>query len=200
MNNTIAKRLVALAVGGLILAGLGGCAHPISVGADTSKIVGTVSKKIDKKVGLQITDADKAKEVTTPGGGGDKVNYFPYRDLEAGLYTALGESFTSVSKVSGVADPKVQSEGLSLIFLPTITTNSSSDSALTWPPTKFSIDLVCKVVDAKGQLVTEIRTQGAGQAEFSEFKADVSLSARRAADDTLAKLVQQLAKDPALTK
>ncbi len=199
MKMSIATRLAALAVGGLMLAGLGGCAHPISVAADTAKIT-TTNAKINKKVGLQITDADKAKEVTTPGGGGDKVNYFPYRDLEAGLYTALGQSFASVSKVSGVADPKVQSEGLSLIFVPTITTNSSSDSALTWPPTKFSIDLACKVVDAKGQAVTEFTVQGTGQAEFSEFKSEHSLSAKRAADDAMAKLMQQIAKDPALSK
>jgi hypothetical protein len=31
-----------------------------------------------KKAAYYISDEDRAREVTTPGGGGDKVRYFPY--------------------------------------------------------------------------------------------------------------------------
>lgn len=174
---------------------LGGCAHPISLAPNVANIAGAGSGgagKIDKRVGLVITDADKAREVITPGGGGDKVSYFPYRDLEAGLYFALAESFASVTKVSGVADAKVKGDRLNLIITPEIRTTSYSDSILTWPPTLFNIELTCKVVDDSGKAVTELRVVGDGRASFDEFRSDFSLSAKRASDDLLKKLVKAL--------
>lgn len=181
-----------------IISLLTGCAHPISLQSDLAAVIALEPAKINKKAGLSIAEADRGREVITPGGGGDKVSYHPYRDLEVGIYTAMSRVFSSVTKVNGVSDPKVAAEGLQLVVAPSITTNSSSSSAFTWPPTQFSVDLNCKVLDPQGSLVTEIKVSGTGKAEFSEFKSDFSLSAKRAVDDALGQLVKALSESSAL--
>jgi len=171
-----------------------GCAHPISLAPNLDKVTGAGKGRIDKKVGLALAEADRARELTTPGGGGDKVSYFPYRDTEPGLYVALSESFAQVMRVSGPADPKVKAEGLNYIVTPALTTTSYSPSIMTWPPTVFTIEISCRIADAEGKPVTELKVQGEGRAEFDEFKADTSLSARRAVEDALRKLVAAIAE------
>ncbi|MFT3859252.1 MAG: hypothetical protein QM742_17690 [Aquabacterium sp.] len=174
-----------------------GCAHPISMSPKAaSDLSSQVPSKIDKNVAYVISAADLAKEVETPGGGGDKVKYSPYRDLDASLYQAFSAVFKDVTKVATPAEAK----DVSFVITPTITTTSSSDSAFTWPPTQFSVELLCKVVDAKGQAVTEVRANGSGAATFDEFKSDFSLSARRASADAVNKLVKALANAPELRR
>jgi hypothetical protein len=169
-----------------------GCAHPISLTGNTDALIGTGKTKVNHTVGLLIGEEDRTREFVTPGGGGDKVSYLPYRDLEIGIYIALSESFAKVVRVSGVQDPKVQAEALRYIVAPKITTTSYSPSIVTWPPTIFTIELVCKVSDAEGRPVTEVRALGEGRAEFDEFKSDFSLAAKRASDDALGKLIKAL--------
>jgi hypothetical protein len=130
--------------------------------------------------------------VVSPGGGGDKVSYLPYRDLETGLYVALSEHFAGVSIVNGAGDAKVKSEGLTLFVTPEISTTSHSPSLLTWPPTVFTVELSCIVKDANDRVLKQFRVQGEGRAEFDEFKADPSLSAKRASNDALKKLVRAI--------
>lgn len=178
-----------------------GCAHPISVTADLAQVNASSPQRIQKAVGYHISAEDSALEVTTPGGGGDKVKYLPYRDLDPAIYKALSEVFSTVTKLDSATDTaKISRDQIQLVFLPKITTNSSSSSALTWPPTEFTIDLVCKVSDASGAAITELTAKGVGKAEFSEFKSDHSLSAKRAAQDVIGKLVKALESNPALRK
>lgn len=177
---------------------LGGCAHPLTLSPNLGAMAGTVEKKIDKRVGLLIADADRQLQVTTPGGGGDKVSYFPYRDLEPALYFALSESFTSVARVNSATDPKVAAERLQYVIKPNIQTTSFSDSVITWPPTIFTIDLTVKVNDPAGTPVTEVRVVGEGRASFDEFKGQFGLSANRAADDAVKKLIQAIGSSQAL--
>ncbi|HSV54884.1 MAG TPA: hypothetical protein VLJ57_22365 [Burkholderiaceae bacterium] len=159
------------------------------------------NKIIDKQVGYYMSDASRALEVTTPGGGGDKVRYFPYRDLEPGLYKALSETFRGVTKIK---DPKntaaLKSEGISLLITPEIATNSSSDSLVTWPPTLFTVNLVCAITDGDNKVLQTVRVSGEGRASFSEFKSNFSLAAVRASNDALAKLVKALGDSPELRK
>lgn len=167
-----------------------GCAHPISLAGNVANLAGSGTAKIDKAVGLSISDEDRKREVISPGGGGDKVSYHPYQDLETGLYVALSESFARVTRVSSIADPKVKAQGLNFIITPVIATTSSSPSLLTWPPTVFTVELVCRVTDGDGKPVTEVRAFAMGRAEFDEFKSDFSLAAKRAADDALRNLIK----------
>ena len=171
-----------------------GCAHPISLAGDATQLVGSGGAKLDKKVGLVISDDQRKMEMTGPGGGGDKVSYFPYRDLEAGIYQSLSLVFADVRKVSGTSDPKVQADGLSFTVSPTIAATSFSPSLLTWPPTVFTVELTCKVNDLQNKTVAEVRVQGEGRAEFDEFKKDTSLSAKRASEDALRKLTKALSE------
>lgn len=177
-----------------------GCAHPISLTPDAKAIpTAGATPVIPKKVGFYVSDASKALEITSPGGGGDKVRYFPYRDLEPGLYQALSAVFSDVSKIK---DPKdvaaLKANGVSLLITPEIATTSSSPSPLTWPPTNFGVRLVCAITDSDGNTIETIRVQGEGHAEFDDFKSNFSLSAVRASNDALTKLVAALGESKAL--
>jgi hypothetical protein len=175
-----------------IAAVLGGCAHPISLSGNLSGVVGSGKGKIDKAAGLHIPPALIAAESIGPGGGGDKVSYFAYRDLEAGLYVAMSETFGKVSRVSSPTDPKIAADGLSYVLTPTVSATSYSPSLFTWPPTVFTIDLKARIDDPQGKQVAEVGVQGEGRAEFDEFKSDPSLAAKRAAEDLLKKFVSAL--------
>ena len=195
------KQVAKLLLASLAFIALFGCAHPITLNPDLATIQAKGNPLIDKQVGFHISDASKAQEITTPGGGGDKVRYFPYRDLEPGIYKALTEVFRSVSKVK---DPKdlesLRTSGISLLIVPEITTTSASPSPFTWPPTQFSVTLACTVTDAAGKPVRSFSVTGNGKAEFDEFKSNFSLAAVRASNDALSRLVTVLGESPELRK
>jgi hypothetical protein len=179
-----------------------GCAHPITMNPDLAVVTAPAGAKvIDKKVAYFMPDALRTAEVTTPGGGGDKVRYFPYRDIEPGLYKALSEVFTSVTKMQSLTDTAtLQANGISMLITPEITTNSSSDGAFTWPPTQFSVNLVCTITDANRKPLQTVRVSGEGAATFGEFKSNFSLAAVRASNDALAKLAKALGESPELRR
>jgi hypothetical protein len=178
------------------------CAHPITLKSDLDKISAVqTSQKIDKSVGYYIDPASLNAEVTTPGGGGDKVKYSPYQDIEPGFYKVLSNVFKDVNRLKSPQEKELITKyDISLIFTPIILTNSSSPSPLTWPPTKFTTELTCKVTDKNGQLIVEKKVVGDGTAEFDEFKRDHSLSARRSTEDLLQKLQKVLLETPELRK
>lgn len=186
----------------LTCAFLFGCAHPITMNPDLAVVAAPAGAKvIDKKVAYFMSDAQRTAEVTTPGGGGDKVRYFPYRDIEPGFYKALSEVFSGVTKLQKPMDAAaLQANGISMLITPEITTSSSSDGAFTWPPTQFSVNLVCTITDANRKPLQTVRVSGEGGATFSEFKNNLSLAAVRASNDALAKLIKALGESPELQK
>lgn len=179
---------------------IAGCAHPISLTPDSMSLVGSGTQKLDKSAGLSISAEDKQREVIGPGGGGDKLSYFPFRDLETGIYVALSEKFAKVARVNGQADPAIRKDGLNYVVTPRIATTSFSPSPFTWPPTIFTIEITGVITDADGKAVTEVRAKGEGRAEFEEFKGNFSLAAKRAADDVLKKLIKALDEATALLR
>jgi hypothetical protein len=195
------KRIFLTAASLLTVAFLAGCAHPINMRPDVSLIQAGGAQKINKVAGYHISDANLALEVTTPGGGGDKVRYFPYRDVEAGFYKALSETFTKVSKIANPKDTAaLNAAGINLLITPEITTTSYSPSPFTWPPTQFTVTLDCQVVDASGKELTRVKVTGTGKAEFDEFKANFSLSAVRASEDALKQLMAKLRETAVLAR
>lgn len=177
---------------------LGACAHPIGIGPLETPTRNEAGLS-PRKVAYVMTDADRAREVITPGGGGDKVSYFPYRDLEKAIRDALRAVYSDVFVVKAANDQEaIRAVGATHVFTPVITTTSSSPSLFTWPPTQFGIDLTCTVTDADGQRVTEVRAQGNGTAEFGEFMKDFGLSGRRAASQLSEQLKQAVISQPAL--
>lgn len=186
----------------IVVAALTGCAHPIVMSPDVAKIEPTSGiVPIKKNVAYYIAEDLRTKEVTTPGGGGDKVSYQPYRDMETAFYKMLTNVFGNVTKLKSPNDAEaISKNNVAYVITPQLLTDSSSPSPFTWPPTKFSVDLTCNISDAAGKTVATKKVSGAGNAEFDEFKADFSLSAKRASQDALLKMQQALADEPELRK
>lgn len=64
-----------------------------------------------------MTEADRAKQVTTEGGGGDKISYFPYKDLEKGIRDALKSLYRDVVLVRSPSDFEAfKRDGVGIIF------------------------------------------------------------------------------------
>lgn len=71
------------------------CAQPVNI--KPAPIFTTDRcRLIDKKIGYQVTAVQRALQTTTPGGGGDKISYYLYRDLEPGLFDTLAPVFSTV--------------------------------------------------------------------------------------------------------
>jgi len=158
-----------------------GCAHHITITPPLNLLTATDTAKIDKTVAYYISPADRAREVTTPGGGGDKVTYQPYLQSEPALKRVLANVFTTVVAIPSLDDKKfVADNTIAYIFVPTLYTDSSSDSAFTWPPTRFTVTLDCRAIDGSGAVVWQKKVTGEGKAEFSEFKNDRGLAGWRA--------------------
>jgi hypothetical protein len=176
------KKLLALI---FFAALLSGCAHPLNISPDISAInkSAPVAKSM-KSISYYFTE-DLEKEVTTPGGGGDSVKYKPYKELDTGIYKVLSDNFKSVvTQKSGVTQSKVEND---LVAEITISTNSSSSSAFTWPPTLFGVNISTNLLDTKTGKKEKILVVGEGRAEFEEFKSNFNLSGKRASEDALNK-------------
>ncbi len=129
-------KIFALALVTLIVSG---CAHSININPDLSTIGNdSQAKKIDKKIGFFFAE-DREKEVTTSGGGGDMVKYRPYKDIEVGFSKIFGSVFASVTSLRSSGDPAKNS--LDYTAEITVSTNSSSPSLFTWPPTVFGVNI-----------------------------------------------------------
>ena len=170
-----------------------GCAHPISVKPDASKITSDAGgqPKIHATVGYYISPESLAREVTTDGGGGDRTRYFPYRDIQSSFEKMLSNVFDGVSRLDA---PGVSKGGIQYVISPDIVTTSGSTSFLTWPPTNFTVDLTSNVRDASGKLVASPRVVGNGQAEFSDFKSNHGLAGQLAMADALTKMQRSLSE------
>ncbi|MBE0362770.1 hypothetical protein PULV_a0333 [Pseudoalteromonas ulvae UL12] len=173
---------------------LSGCAHQISLNPD-NKNLNSANETSTAIVGYYISDEDLKKQVKTPGGGGDNVSYKPYKDTESALYTTLSNKFNNVFKLESLTDKKfLKDNNIKYVFVPKITTNSSSDSLFTWPPTSFTFTLNCDTLNEEGVSIKVIEVTGEGKAEFEEFKNDFSLSAKRATEEAFNMLVTELDK------
>lgn len=183
----------------LIVVVVTGCAHPIVISPDISKIEPDSSgKAIQKNVGYYIVE-DRDKEVITSGGGGDKVRYKPYKDIETGFYKMLSNVFKSVSVLKSDKDTLISKNEINYIISLDVSTNSSSSSMFTWPPTMFGVNLNCNIKDNTGRNITSLLAVGEGHAEFDEFKSDFSLAGKRASQDALMKMQHLLQNAPELT-
>lgn len=186
------RSIVLLALGWTML----GCAHTMTIRPDVAGLATPAgAARIPKNVGLYISPANRALEVTTAGGGGDKVTYHPYADMETGLYKALGDSFQNVDLLTSLSDVNaITTKSLNLIAVPQITTDSSSSGFFTWMATDFTVRISCKFTDVAGRDVTTITATGTGHAEFSELKSDFSAAGERASRDALEKFQAAIIK------
>ncbi|MDH3979515.1 MAG: hypothetical protein OEU91_03270 [Gammaproteobacteria bacterium] len=148
----------------------------------------------EKNVGYFIPAAEREKAVITPGGGGDKITYAPYKQTEAALNTILGRAFSKVYSMRSTNDTNfIAEKNISYIFTPVIETSSSSSGIFTWPATDFSLKLTCTAVDANGNKVWNKTVTGEGHAEYNEFIKDFGLSGRRAAEAAYTEMLMEIA-------
>jgi hypothetical protein len=185
-------KLIIIALIGVI----SGCAHGIQLTPNLDDLHNTdveVENKINKNVAYYISQQDMETEVITPGGGGDKVKYYPYRDTEAALDTMLSKVFNHVYSIPLIKQAAfIQEKNISYIFKPSIKTDSSSDSIFTWPPTHFTFELTCTATDPSGNEVWSKKVKAEGNAEYDEFKKNFSLSARRASEEAFKLMLAEL--------
>jgi hypothetical protein len=176
-----------------------GCAHPIVISPNLSKLERDKSAQpIQRNVGYYFV-GNRAKEVTTPGGGGDSVRYKPYYDIEAGFRTILGNVSKNVSALNSDKDVEISKNNINYIIALDVTTNSSSTGSFTWPPTIFSVTLNCNIKDESGKDITNLTVIGDGRAEYDEFKSDFSLAGKRASQDALIKMQRALLSSSVFT-
>jgi len=171
---------------------LGACAHPIVITPNLGEPPRAANPS-ERSVAYVVTQADRDKEVTTPGGGGDQVRYFPYRDLESGLFQVLNSIYSRVTLVRSPGDTEALDRNkVSLVFVPSISTASSSSGALTWPPTDFTVIITYAVQDMTGKPVYRGSVVGRGAATYAEFSSDLPLAGKRAAQDALTQFKRQV--------
>jgi len=174
--NALRGCAVALLAGSLF-----GCAHQIVITPELRSIERPAAAPTDKKVGYYISSADRAARVTTAGGGGDKVSYYPYKELEPALQKVLFNVFKEVQSVDSPNDAAYLAQhGIAYVFVPVIKTGSSSSGVFTWMPTHFEVSLTCTAYDSNGAQIWKQQLSGSGESEFSELKGDFSAAARKA--------------------
>ena len=160
-----------------------GCAHPVKVAPDIARLqrVSSTPPRVAANVGYYIPKEVSSVEITTQGGGGDNIRYFPYEDIEPGFEQILSNVFRGVVKLTSIADlSSVSRGGTDYIIQPVIVTSSGGSSMFTWPPTNFTVDLTCNIRDASGTLFASPRVVGMGSAETRERLHDHSLAGKRA--------------------
>jgi hypothetical protein len=178
---------------------LAGCAHPISLSTEAAPPQRVDTYLVPKKVAYAMSDAERGKQAITPGGGGDRISYYPYRDLEKSIRDALRAVYQDVVVIPSAADAgAVKASGAAYVFTPVITTSSSSSSVLTWPPTEFTTEIACTVTDPAGAEIARVKATGRGAAEFSEFKHDLALSAKRASAEVANQLASEIRRNEKL--
>lgn len=180
-------RLLAVTIAALIVSG---CAHPIKIEANTTKITSQMAsyQRLPVRVGYFIPLELAGLEITTQGGGGDNVRYYPYRDIESGYHSILSNIFDSAKKLSSIpTDAGIPGEKIDFIFIPSIVTGSGGSGLFTWPPTNFTVDLTSQIRDAVGKPLGSLRVIGSGSAETGERLVEHGIAGRRAMEDALSK-------------
>lgn len=196
MNFSSTTLRVLLATFALTL--LEGCAHSIVITPDSSKlpVAGSI-RPANHAVGYYVSDEERTRRVITPGGGGDKIEYAPYKDLEPGIYRVLNNLFSNVYVLKSMDDNALIAEkSIRYVLRPKITTNSSSSGVFTWPPTDFTVIMEITAFDNTGRQAWKDALTGEGKAEFSEFKSDFALAAKRASEHALSRLQEKIASSP----
>ena len=155
--------------------------------------IGTPSK-VKANVGYFMPSELLNLEVTTPGGGGDKVRYFPYKDLDSAYMRVLMSVFIGVNRLNSATDTnELLNRNINYVISPVLITHSDSTGIFTWPPTNFTIDLTSNIKETTGKTIASPRVVGNGHVlSFSSFKGDFGLSGRLAMEDALVKMQRSL--------
>jgi len=171
-----------------------GCAHPLIITPELQSLKKTGNDYIKAKVGYYISPSDRENYVYSPGGGGDRIYYYPYKELEPALQKVLYNVFEDVVRLDLAITPEyLKANEINYAFLPEITTDSYSDGIFTWMPTSFTVNLSCKAFSQDGKLIWNRKYTGIGNATFSESSKDFGLAAKRAGQQAFSEMLNDLA-------
>lgn len=195
MNNLGIKRVLSGIITALTLTA---CAHSINVTPDLTKIERDArpDNRVKGKAAYFIQNEKLAAEVVTPGGGGDNVSYYPYRDIESGFRKMLGNVYQDAIKVQSIGDyPSLGKDGVKYLIIPEIVTTSGSTGFFTWPPTTFTVDLTVKVSDLQGRVIGKPQVIGTGQISgIFDMKGDHGIVGKIAMENALKKMQTALSE------
>jgi hypothetical protein len=187
-------KFIKILFAGLMVITLFGCAHPIVISPRTEKIERELGSlpKIKANVGFFISSDSSKIEVETPGGGGDNVRYFPYKDLETAYQLMLLNVFDKVIKLKSVGEHnELSKEEIKFVLEPVLVATSGSSGFFSWAPTNFTVDLTSKIRDASGKIIGNPRVVGYGQVNL-DMGGDYGLAGRLAMEDALLKMQRAL--------
>jgi len=174
------------------------CAHPIVITPSLDALTAPGVGRIEKNVGYYISPENLAKQVETPGGGGDKVKYFPYKESEPALKQVLSNVFGEVHPLPTPNPAEfIAAKNIAYIFIPTITTDSSSRSAWIWPPSDFTVALDCRATDGAGKVIWETSLKAEAHVGLPEIKRDRSLAGKEAIKEAFLELQKRIVKSGA---
>jgi hypothetical protein len=77
---------------------------------------------------------------------------------------------------------------LDLVIVPAITTKTEGSDALTWPPTRFTVNLTSNIQSATGEPITTLIVTGIGTAGSAERLKITGIAGSRAIEDALHKM------------
>jgi hypothetical protein len=172
-----------------------GCAHPIVITPELRTLKTTERNYIQATVGYYISSSDRDNYVYSAGGGGDRVYYYPYKELEPALQKVLFSVFKDVKRLDLAITPEyLRSNDIKYAFLPEITTESYSAGVMSWMPTSFTVNLTCKAFTQNGKLIWQRKYIGVGTATFSELTKDFGLAAKRASQKAFSDMLNDLSQ------
>lgn len=180
---------------------MAGCVHHVTIEPEVQPLQTQTkpSDRIKESVGVFIPVDLLHQEFVTPAGGGDKVGYFPYKDIQIGLEKMLANVYQTVRRVNGFDEIGKGSDPVKYVVVPEIKTNSGTPSNVFWHPTFFTVSLTLGIFDEPQGLVAKPNVVGVGEADT--ISRTRSIAGERAMSDALQKMQSTLlaAKETAST-
>jgi len=94
------------------------------------------------------------------------------------------------------AEP-IASKHIACIFIPTITTGSSSRSSWIWPPSDFRVALDCRATDGAGKVIWETSLKAEAHMRLPDVNRDRSLAGKEAIKEAFLELQNRIVKSGA---
>lgn len=171
------------------------CSHTLNISPDLRTLNNKSEKLSKRKIGYYISQSNRDMLVIDSTTSGDKLEYFPYRDLESGFVKILYNTHEEVEKMLNPVGVEGDNKKAMYIFIPEIRTKAISTSILTWPPSSFNIEFLVKVVDGDGKLVTEKNYKAEGAATFTDWQKDFSHAGKDASSKVLKMFLEELSNE-----
>ena len=86
----------------------------------------------------------------------------------------------------------IAARNIAYIFVPTITTDSSSRSGWIWPPSDFTVSLDCRATDGAGKVIWETSLKAEAHLPLPEVYRDHSRAGKEAIKEAFLELQNRI--------